>query len=148
MLRCRARLTAMSHNHFGSRGVEVAASRVLVAFRSSGGSASPPHRRPAPRCRRICREAPQPLARCPQTERALSTHLVKIIYRCHHPLNSNIISRANPVQTTLKRGLWAAAGDVGHCLSLVRRTPVCCHKALLYAAACALALARPEALHQ
>jgi len=69
-------------------------------------------------------------------------------YRCHHPLNSNIISWVKPVQTTLKLGLWAAAGDVGHCLSLVRRTPVCCHKAPLYAAACAMALARPEELYQ
>jgi len=36
---------------------------------------------------------------------------------CRQTVNSDIVSRVKPVQTTLLCGLWSAADDMGHCLS-------------------------------
>jgi len=67
---------------------------------------------------------------------------------CHQPLNSNIVRPVKPKQATIQFGLWAAADDVKHCLTIAAKlTFVTCCKASLFVAGSGVTLVSPEIVY-
>jgi len=65
---------------------------------------------------------------------------------CHQPLNSNIISRVMPLQTTVQFDLWPAGDSVEHCMDIYHMD-ICC-MAILFMAGCTVALVSSKVFDQ